>query len=89
MRTRTLLTAIVLAALLFVAAAAPAAARHEPGHDGGPPACRGKGRRACEVPEVPVVAALPLAALAAGAGYYGYTLVRRRGGRRVDAVRSG
>ena len=73
MRVRRKILASLILALLMFALVAPAFAQ-EAG-DGGKKACTGKGKRACEIPEVPVAAALPAAGLLAVAGY---VLVDRR-----------
>jgi hypothetical protein len=73
-KIRALLLALLFAAVL-AAAPATAIADHRPGHEGGPDECSGKNKRACEIPEVPVAAALPLAGAAIIAGYM---LVQRR-----------
>lgn len=69
MRYRRLLSALLLAGMMFVLIASPVDADKEK-----------QKRKSKEIPEVPIVAMLPLAAAAVGGGYY---LIQRR--RRSDA----
>jgi hypothetical protein len=64
---RMILASLIVAMLMFVLVL-PAFAQ-EGRDDGKGKACTGKGKRACEIPEVPVAAALPAAGLLAVAGY--------------------
>ncbi len=81
---KTMLASLIAVALLFVLVL-PAFAQDAGGNGRGKDkACTGKGKRACEIPEVPVAAALPAVGLLAVAGY---VLVDRRR-RRKAAVES-
>jgi hypothetical protein len=83
MSTRTRLKALLLVVVLVLVLALPDPAMAQQGGDDEEGrdrrACRGRGRRACEIPEVPVAAALPLAAAATGLGYYLVKRYRTRG----------
>ncbi len=64
---KTMLASLIAVALLFVLVL-PAFAQDAGGNGRGKDkACTGKGKRACEIPEVPVAAALPAVGLLAGA----------------------
>lgn len=68
-RTRLLLVTGLAVLLLVLSVASVSAAQED--ND-----CKGKGKKACEAPEVPMAAALPAAAALAGVGYY--VVIRRR-----------
>ena len=78
MRIRSVMVALLVAVMLFVVAVAPLDAQQGEGEGDG------KDRRcgqACEIPEVPITALLPLAAGASVAGYYLVRHYRARGER--------
>jgi cytochrome bd-type quinol oxidase subunit 2 len=81
MRTRSLAMAMLVAFLLFAAVAGPALAQEAGGNrnNNDENACRGRHRRACEIPEVPVAAAIPVVGLLGVAGYVLIDRRRRRG----------
>ncbi len=66
MRIRRIVLATVLAAMVILAVAGPAFAQEGPDNNN---ACKGKHKRACEIPEVPLAAAIPVVGLLAVAGY--------------------
>jgi hypothetical protein len=72
MRLRKLVTASLLAAMLLMVVVLPASAAD----------CGGKRQPACQVPEVPITAVLPFAAVGIVGGYL---LIQRRRSRRPAA----
>ncbi len=77
MRIRSAMVALLFAMMLFVVAVAPLDAQQGEGNGGGKDR---RCRKACEIPEVPITALLPLAAGASVAGYYLVRHYRSRGG---------
>ncbi|MEX1176972.1 MAG: S8/S53 family peptidase [Nitriliruptor sp.] len=67
---RRALGSSVLAALLTLSLAAPAAAHHRPGHDGGPPAARGGGPQEPSEPSEPEASRVVVAAIDSGVNAY-------------------
>jgi hypothetical protein len=84
MRIRRLILATLLALTLTLVLAGAAFAQEGNGGDNGngngPKACTGRGRRACEIPEVPIAAAIPVVGLLGVAGYVIVDHRRRKAG---------